>query len=102
MMKPAMRYRLIIILATGLALMLLGALAVSAQPPVPHPVEEDGISYEDCVACHRTGDEDAPLLAADHAQHENADCRVCHGTTEMLGVSIPVVPWHTRQSAFSC
>ena len=95
MIKPAMRYQLIIILAAGLALMLLGALAVSAQPPVPHPEEEDGLSYEDCVACHRTGDEGAPLLAADHAQHENADCRVCHGTTGMLtpNISHPVAGW---------
>jgi nitrate reductase gamma subunit len=94
-MKPSMRYRLIIILVAGLALMLLGGLAVSAQPPVPHPEEEDGISYEDCVACHRTGDEGAPLLAADHAQHENADCRVCHGTTGMLtpNISHPVAGW---------
>ena len=83
MMKPAMRYRLIIILAAGLALMLLWGVAVSAQPPVPHPEEENGTSYEDCASCHRTGDEDAPLLAADHVQHENADCRTCHGTTGM-------------------
>ncbi len=55
-----------------------------AQPPVPHDVEEEGVSYEDCVSCHRTGEDDAPLLAADHAQHDNADCRVCHGTTGML------------------
>jgi nitrate reductase gamma subunit len=94
-MKPTMRYRLIIILAAGLVLMLLGALAVSAQPPVPHPEEEDGISYEDCVACHRTGDEGAPLLAADHVQHENTDCRACHGTTGMLtpNISHPVAGW---------
>lgn len=94
-MKPAMRYRMLIILAAGLALMFLGALAVSAQPPVPHPEEEGGLSYEDCVACHRTGDEGAPLLAADHAQHENADCRVCHGTTGMLtpNISHPVAGW---------
>jgi nitrate reductase gamma subunit len=94
-MKPIKLYRLIIILAVGLVLMFLGALAVSAQPPVPHPEEEDGLSYEDCVACHRTGDEGAPLLAADHAQHENADCRVCHGTTGMLTPSIshPVSGW---------
>ena len=95
-MKSAMRYRLIIILAAGLALMLLGALAVSAQPPVPHPEEEDGISYENCVACHRTGDEGAPLLAADHAQHVNADCRVCHGTTGMTdapNTSHPIAGW---------
>jgi nitrate reductase gamma subunit len=47
-------------------------------------VEEDGVSYEDCVDCHRIGKDDAPLLAADHAQHGNPDCRVCHGTTGML------------------
>jgi nitrate reductase gamma subunit len=94
-MKPARRYRLIIIVAAGLALVLLGALAVSAQPPVPHPEQEDGLSYEDCVACHRTGDEGAPLLAADHAQHENADCRVCHSTTGMLtpNISHPIAGW---------
>ena len=69
---------------------------VFAQPPVPHPQEEGGISYEDCVVCHRTGEEGAPLLAADHAQHENADCRVCHGTTGMLeatNISHPVAGW---------
>ncbi|MDH4135194.1 MAG: respiratory nitrate reductase subunit gamma [Anaerolineae bacterium] len=94
-MKPVIRYRLIIILAAGLVLMFLGALVVNAQPPVPHPEEEDGISYEDCVYCHRTGEEDAPLLAADHAQHQNADCRVCHGTTGMLtpNISHPVAGW---------
>jgi nitrate reductase gamma subunit len=90
-----MPYRLFIILVAGLVLMFLGVLVVSAQPPVPHPVEEDGISYEDCEACHRTGDGSAPLLAADHAQHENADCRVCHGTTGMLtpNISHPVAGW---------
>jgi len=68
---------------------------VFAQPPVPHSEEEDGVSYEDCVACHRTGDEGAPLLAADHAQHDNADCRVCHGTTGMAAplTSHPVAGW---------
>ncbi len=96
MMKPAMRCRLIIILAAGLALVLLETLAVSAQPPVPHPEEEDGIFYENCVTCHRTGDEDAPLLAADHVQHDNADCRVCHATTgmpEAPNTSHPVAGW---------
>jgi nitrate reductase gamma subunit len=87
-MKPDMRYRLIIILVAKLVLMLLWAVTVSAQPPVPHPEEENGISYEDCVACHRTGDEDAPLLAADHVRHENADCRTCHGTTGMAAPAI--------------
>jgi nitrate reductase gamma subunit len=69
---------------------------VCAQPPVPHDEEEDGVSYEDCVYCHRTGQDDAPLLAADHAQHENGDCRVCHGTAGMLeatNVSHPLAGW---------
>ena len=35
------------IIMLGLALMLLGVLAVNAQPPVPHPEEESGTSYED-------------------------------------------------------
>lgn len=72
----------------GLVLMLLGGLVVGAQPPVPHPEEKDGISYEDCVSCHRTGDEDAPLLAADHVRHDNTDCRTCHGTTGMPAPAI--------------
>jgi len=72
----------------ALALMLLAGLAVSAQPPVPHPEEENGTSYEDCASCHRAGDEEAPLLAADHVQHENADCRTCHGTTGMAAPAI--------------
>jgi nitrate reductase gamma subunit len=36
------------------------------------------------------------VLAADHAQHDNADCRVCHGTTGMLSApstSHPVAGW---------
>jgi nitrate reductase gamma subunit len=68
---------------------------VSAQPPVPHDEEEDGISYENCVTCHRTGEDGAPLLAADHAQHENVDCRACHATSGMLppNISHPVAGW---------
>jgi nitrate reductase gamma subunit len=76
------------VIGLGLALVVLVSLSVSAQPPVPHPEEENGISYEDCVSCHRTGDEDAPLLAADHVQHDNADCRTCHGTTGMAAPAI--------------
>jgi predicted CXXCH cytochrome family protein len=67
-----------------------------AQPPVPHDEEDNGVSYEDCVYCHRVGEDDAPLLAADHVQHENADCRVCHSTTGMLEAprtSHPVAGW---------
>jgi len=85
-----------IVLALALALVLLAAPEVWAQPPVPHDEEEDGVSYEDCASCHRTGEDGAPLLAADHAQHENPDCRVCHGTTGMLSaptVSHPLASW---------
>jgi nitrate reductase gamma subunit len=71
-------------LILGLVTTCLISVTAFAQPPVPHDVEEDGVSYEDCVSCHRLGEDDAPLLAADHAQHNNADCRVCHGTTGML------------------
>ncbi len=78
----------IFIIGLVLALMLLSGLIVNAQPPVPHPEEESGTSYEDCVSCHRTGGEDAPLLAADHVQHENADCRTCHSTTGMAAPAI--------------
>ena len=87
-MQPSSVGKLAFMIGLVLALMLLGGLAVSAQPPVPHPEEENGTSYEDCVSCHRTGDEDAPLLAADHVQHENADCRTCHGTTGMPAPAI--------------
>ena len=62
-MKPTRTW---IILVLGLALVLLIAPMVFAQPPVPHDEEEDGVSYEDCVSCHRTGREEAPLLAADN------------------------------------
>ncbi|MCP4539763.1 MAG: hypothetical protein GY832_21710 [Chloroflexi bacterium] len=67
-----------------------------AQPPIPHAEDEEDISFEDCVNCHRTGSDDAPLLAADHAQHENQDCRVCHATPGMLAapqISHPVTGW---------
>jgi nitrate reductase gamma subunit len=79
----------------GLALVLLIALPALAQPPIPHADEEDGVSYEDCVYCHRPGRDGAPVLAVDHAQHDNADCRVCHGTTGMLtpNVSHPIAGW---------
>ena len=74
----------------------LFSAAVFAQPPVPHDVEEDGVSYEDCASCHRAGEDDAPRLAPDHVQHENADCRVCHGTTGMVdapAISHPAAGW---------
>ncbi len=67
-----------------------------AQPPIPHAEDEEDLSFEDCVNCHRTGSDNAPLLAADHAQHENQDCRVCHATSGMLAapqVSHPVTGW---------
>ena len=92
-MKPTRTW---IIIVLGLALALLIMPIAFAQPPVPHDEEEDGVSYEDCVYCHRTGRDEAPLLAADHAQHENVDCRVCHGTTGMLeapNTSHPVAGW---------
>ncbi len=72
------------------------ASPTAAQPPVPHDVEEGDTSYEDCVSCHRTGTDDAPLLAADHIRHENTDCRVCHATTGMIEaprVSHPILGW---------
>lgn len=85
------------LLAYGLActLILLIALATAAQPPIPHPVEEEGTSFEDCVGCHRAGVDDAPLLAADHARHDNADCRNCHATAGMWAplVTHPVEGW---------
>ncbi len=70
-------------------------LVTVAQPPIPHAEDED-LTFEDCVNCHRTGSDDAPLLAADHAQHENADCRVCHANPGMLAapqISHPVIGW---------
>jgi len=98
------------LLALGLAgvLVLFVALATSAQPPIPHPIEEDGVSFEDCEDCHRAGVDGAPLLAADHAQHDNGDCRNCHATTGMEAplVSHPVQDWtdcrgcHERASEF--
>ena len=72
-MKPT---RIWIILILGLSLALVIAQAASAQPPVPHV--KDDVSYKDCVSCHRTGQQDAPLMPADHAYYENSDCRTCH------------------------
>jgi len=92
-MKPT---RSLMMLILALALISPMSATIWAQPPVPHDVEEDGVSYENCVSCHRTGEDGAPLLAIDHAQHSNADCRVCHGTTGMLdapGTSHPIVGW---------
>lgn len=90
------------------ALLLLLALTTFAQPPIPHPVEEDGTSFEDCVGCHRAGVDGAPLLAADHAQHDNGDCRNCHATSGMDAPPInhPVTGWtdcrgcHDRMAYF--
>lgn len=89
------RIRTWIIPILGLALAFLVVLTTFAQPPVPHDEEEDGVSYEDCGYCHRTGEDEAPILAADHAQHDNGDCRVCHGTTGMLtpNISHPLAGW---------
>jgi len=92
-MKPTRTW---IIIVLGLALAILIMPIAFAQPPIPHDEEEDGVSYENCVYCHRTGRDKAPLLAADHVQHENKDCRVCHGTTgmvEAVGISHPVAGW---------
>lgn len=92
-MKPTRTW---IILVLGLAMALFVAPVAFAQPPVPHNDEEDGVSYEDCVYCHRTGQDEAPTLAADHARHQNEDCRVCHGTTGMVeapGISHPIAGW---------
>ena len=83
-------------LVLGLALATIVSLSAFAQPPIPHDVEEGGVEYGDCVSCHRTGQDGAPLLAADHAQHDNADCRVCHATPGMLlapPTSHPVAGW---------
>ena len=85
------------LLAFGLAgvLVLAVALVANAQPPIPHPIEEDGVSFEDCVGCHRAGIDDAPLLVADHVRHDNGDCRNCHATSGMDAplVSHPVEGW---------
>ena len=91
--KTTIRWLLAFVLASVFVLFV--TLAVNAQPPIPHPVEEDGTSFEDCVGCHRAGVDDAPLLAADHALHDNGDCRVCHATTGMDAplVSHPVNDW---------
>lgn len=62
----------------------------------PHDVEQDGVSYEDCIYCHHTGKDSAPLVAVDHIGYDNADCRVCHGTTGMRDaphISHPIVGW---------
>ncbi len=93
-MKPIRTWTILVL---GLALAFLVALPVLAQPPVPHDwaQEEGDTSYEDCVYCHRAGVDEAPLLAADHAQHGNEDCRACHGTTGMLtpNISHPLTGW---------
>jgi|GEM_PF-1263300 len=83
-------------LTAGLVVAWLFSVTVLAQPPVPHDEEEAGISYEDCVSCHRTGQDGAPLLAVDHIGHNNHDCRVCHGTTGMVdapSTSHPIAGW---------
>ncbi len=76
---------------------LHGSLStVLAQPPAPHDVERDGVSYEDCVYCHHAGKDGAPLVAVDHIAYGNADCRVCHGTTGMRDaphISHPIAGW---------
>ncbi|MCP4543960.1 MAG: cytochrome c3 family protein [Chloroflexi bacterium] len=67
-----------------------------AQPPAPHDAEQDGVSYEDCVYCHHAGKDAAPLVAVDHIEYGNADCRVCHGTTGMRDtphISHPIAGW---------
>ncbi len=67
-----------------------------AQPPAPHDTEQDGVSYDDCVYCHHSGRDGAPLAAVDHIRYNNADCRVCHGTTGTLDaahISHPIVGW---------
>jgi len=67
-----------------------------AQPPAPHDTEKDGVSYEDCVYCHHPGRDGAPLVAVDHVRYNNADCRVCHGTTGTLDavhISHPIAGW---------
>lgn len=90
------KFKLLRVACLAVLLTLLAVSVALAQPPVPHDVEEDGVSFEDCVACHRTGEDGAPLLAVDHAGHENGDCRVCHGTPGMVdapAVTHPLAGW---------
>ncbi len=78
-------------LAFGLAsvLILLVAGAANAQPPVPHPVEKGGTSFEDCLGCHTTGMGDGPVLPADHEPYDNETCGVCH---RVAGIAPPLMP----------
>ena len=78
------------LLALGLtcAFLLLVAGAANAQPPVPHPVERGGASFEDCLGCHRAGIGDAPV-PPDHRTYDNEACVACHGTPGLQPPSIP-------------
>lgn len=88
-MKPqSIRFDFLLVPVSVVLIAFLGAAAVSAQPPVPHPVEKGGASFEDCLGCHRAGMGDAPV-PADHRPYDNETCAACHGAARLQPPSIP-------------
>jgi len=71
----------ILAIVVGIAVLLVPALAVQANPPeqggppaIPHPL--DGRAQ--CLACHEKGVGGAPKAPPDHAGRTNEMCVVCH------------------------
>lgn len=83
------RFDILLVLVSSMVIVFVGATAVGAQPPVPHPVEKGGTSFEDCLGCHRSGIGDAPPLLADHQFYDNEDCGPCHAAA---GFGPPAIP----------
>ena len=58
------------------AVLLIWVLLVGCGGPPAHPHPAQG--YADCLGCHTTGVEDAPLYPADHDGLPNEFCQRCH------------------------
>jgi predicted CXXCH cytochrome family protein len=85
MKKSFMRF-LVFAIVIGIAILLVPAITVNANPPaqggipkIPHSL--DGRSA--CLVCHEKGVNGAPKYPPDHAGRTNEMCQACHqpGTT---------------------
>ena len=96
-MKLYYRLGTALVLALGV---LIFVPMTSAQPPVPHFVED----RDDCLLCHQSGAGGAPQVAADHEGRTNETCGVCHAPTGVEPGTVPTIPHPTegREACLVC